>query len=149
LARRKRKKRSRKHDILLVLMGSALTLCALSVTYGFLIRRSIAKNGIEEYRIEVLNGIGERGIARAAAEAARKKGIDVLYVGNGPNFSFEESILIGRKEGKDLDALGQVLGCKNITVVLKEDSFVDATLILGADYRSLNLSTETDSGLLE
>jgi len=150
LARRKsKKKHSYSHDILLVLMGSALTLCALSVTYGFLIRKSMADEEIREFRIEILNGTGEKGVARVAAASARKKGIDVFHVGNADNFDYEESILIGRKDGKNLNALGQVVGCKNVVEQLMADSFVDATLILGADYRSLNLSAEINSSLLE
>jgi len=136
------------HDLLLVLAGSALTLCALSVTYGFLIRKSIARPPAE-FRIEILNGTGVKGVAQRAAENARKKGIDVFHVGNADNFGYEESILIGRKETCDLDVLGQMLGCRNSIVQLKSDSFVDATLILGADYRSLNLSDEATSRLLE
>ena len=137
------------HDLLLVLAGSALTLCALSVTYGFLIRKSIAGHEVREFRIEILNGTGEKGVAQRAAENARKKGIDVFHVGNAVNFGYEESILIGRKEKRDLDVLGQALGCRNLVEQLKSDSFVDATLILGADYRSLNLSDEATSRLLE
>lgn len=146
---RKKKKRSVSHNLLLLLAGSALTVCALSVTYGFLIRKSMADHEVREFRIEILNGTGEKGLAQSAAEGARKKGIDVFHVGNADNFSYEESILIGRIENRDLSVLGQALGCRNVVEQLKSDSFVDATLILGADYRSLNLADENTSGLLE
>jgi hypothetical protein len=151
LARRKKRKKARSYsqEILLILTGSALTLCALSVMYGFLIRKSMADNEIREFRIEVLNGTGTKGLARGVAVSLRKKGIDVFHVDNADNFSYEESILIGRKELDNLDALGQALGCKNIVEQLKKDSLVDATLIIGADYRTLNLGNEENSGLLE
>jgi hypothetical protein len=150
LARRKKKKaRSYSQDVLLVLTGSALTLCALSVMYGFLIRKSMADHEIREFRIEILNGTGEKGLARKAAALLRKNGIDVFHVDNADSFFYEESILIGRRDVDNLHVLGHALGCKNVVEQLKKDSFVDATLILGADYHTLNLGPDTNSGLLE
>ncbi len=148
MARRKAKKkaRSRSHDILLVLMGSALTLCALSVMYGFLARKSIADIVISDLRIEILNGTGETGLAARAATAARAVGIDVFQVGN-TNELHEESMLVARKDGKDPELLARLLGCRNVIEQFRSDSMVDATLILGADYRSLKLNLDSSSGL--
>jgi hypothetical protein len=149
MARRKRKKkaRSRSHDILLVLMGSALTICALSVMYGVLIRQSMADEVIGDFRIEILNGTGEKGLAARAATAARGMGVDVFHVDNAEE-PYEESVLIARKDVENLDVLGQALGCRNVVDMLKTDSLVDATLILGADYRSLNLNLDSSSSLI-
>jgi hypothetical protein len=146
---RKRKPKSRgkvrrasrgfSQQVLLVLTGSALTLCALSIMYGFLIRQSMAKHEPGDLRIEVLNGTGEQGIAHSVALSLRKMGVDVLNEDNAKSFDFEESILIERKDNDGVKALGKAIGCRNVIVQLKDDSIVDATLIIGADYHKLNL----------
>lgn len=147
MARKRKKKRTRRfsQEVALILTGSALTLCALSVMYGFLIRNSVA--GEMRYRIEVLNGTGQAGLAQRLAESARRKGIDVFQVANADSFSYAECILIGRKDGVDIDAFGRALGVHNVIEQLDAESFVDATLIIGADYHTLNL--EDSSRLLE
>jgi hypothetical protein len=137
--RRKPSKRGFSQQVLLVLTGSALTLCMLSVMYGFLIRKSMAEHTIGELRIEVLNGTGEKGLAQSAARALRKMGVDVLHVSNAESFTYDESILVARKDNDRLKALGKALGCSNVIEQLKGDSIVDATLIIGADYQKLNL----------
>ena len=153
MARRKKKgSKKEKHtlsqSVMLVLAGSVMTICALSVMYGFLIRKSIADSEVHGYRIEILNGTGEKGLARDAAAAARTKGIDVFQVGNADNFTYEESMLIVRRKG-DVGGLAKAIGCENVVVQLMKDSFVDATLILGADYRTLDLSGGPTSDLLD
>ena len=144
--KRRKKAKSRSHDILLVLMGSALTLCALSVMYGFLIRQSMADIVIDDLRIEILNGTDETGLAARAATSARAMGVDVFQVGNTKE-PHDESMLVARKEGKDLEVLARSLGCRHVIEQFRSDSMVDATLILGADYRSLKLSLDSSSGL--
>ena len=138
-SRRKKKTRGYSQEIALILTGSALTLCALSVMYGFLIRSANAGDKLTGYRIEIWNGTGEPGLAQRIADAARRKGVDVFQVGNASDFSHRESILIGRKKINGLEDFGRALGCRNFIEQLDKQSLVDATLIVGADYRSLNL----------
>lgn len=133
----------------MILTGAALMLCVLSIFYGFRIRQSIATGEIEQFRIEVLNGTGRVGLAAKAAEALRKANIDVLEVDNADNFHYKESIVIARRKDHDADVLAKKLGCDNVIEQLVEDSIVDATLILGADYETLNLDLRSDSRLYE
>ncbi len=120
-----------------------LVLCAASVTSSFYFRH---KGGIppRTFTIEVLNGSGETGLAHAARNGLLHLGIDVIEEANAPHFGYEESILIARKADADVDRLGEILGCKNVIVQIQEDNLADATLILGADYRELNLEWERD-----
>lgn len=152
MARKRTKKKAQQghsQKALLMLTGSALTLCFLSIMYGVLIRQSIAEDKIHGFRIEVLNGTGADGLGSKTATALRQKGIDVFQVENADHFDYKETILIGRKKNDSLAALGQALGCRNVIEQLSDDSFVDATLILGADYKMLKIGIEGDSGLLE
>jgi hypothetical protein len=130
--------------MLLIFTGSVLTLCALSVMYGFLIRKSMAD--VSGFRIEILNGTGETGLAARAAASAREMNIDVFDVGNADE-PHEESIVVARKDERDAEVLARALGCKNVVEQFRRDSLVDATLIIGADYRSLKLNFDSSSGL--
>jgi len=118
-----------------------LVLCAASVTSSFYFRQ---KGPPRTFTIEVLNGSGETGLAHAARNGLLHLGIDVIEEDNAPHFGYEESILIARKPDADVDRLGEILGCKNVIVQIQEDNLADATLILGADYRELNLEWERD-----
>jgi hypothetical protein len=122
--------------VLLLAAGSVLTLCALSVMYGMLIRKSMAEVTLSEFRIEVLNGSGQKGLAQRVAHSARKRGIDVLHVGNAENDAYDESILIARRAVSNLDALAKALDCDNVVEQYQPASLVDATLIVGADRGS-------------
>ena len=70
--------------------------------------------------------------------------IDVISVDNAPHFDYEESILVATKRGADVERLGEMIGCRNVVVQIREGAIEDATLILGADYRSLNLDWDSD-----
>ncbi|MCK5618196.1 MAG: LytR C-terminal domain-containing protein [Candidatus Krumholzibacteria bacterium] len=118
-----------------------LVLCAASVTSSFYFRQ---KGQPRTFTIEVLNGSGKTGLAHAARNGLLHLGIDVIKEDNAPHFGYEESILIARKPDADVDLLGEILGCKNVIVQIQEDNLADATLILGADYRELNLEWERD-----
>jgi hypothetical protein len=78
-----------------------------------------------------------------------RKKVDVLYVGNADGFDYTESVLIARKKKSEVKSLGELLGCGQFIEQLKDDTMVDATLIIGADYRTLNLGLEHGSNLSE
>jgi hypothetical protein len=156
-ARKKKKGRARRRPtrgggfmqrVLVGLAGVALVLCAASITQGFFFRSGTG-GGEEEFRVEVKNGTGKDGLAHAVKRGLHRRGIDVIDVGNADHFDYEQTILIARKPGADVDKLGAILGCKNIVSQFRDGSLADATLILGADYRELNLDWRLESDLLE
>ena len=134
--------------VLVGFAGVILVLCAASITQGFFFRNSTGDVD-ELFRIEVLNGTGKGGLAHAVKRSLHRRGIDVIEVGNAPSFDYRESVLIARKPGADVDKLGQILGCTNIVSQHKDKSLADATLILGDDFRELNLDWQLESDLLE
>jgi hypothetical protein len=150
--KKKRKKKQTKAQKLTVLAaGLALVVCAVSVAVGLLNRYTDLDNSKipRDIRIEVLNGTGEKGLAQKVAVALVKRRVDVLHVDNADNFDYEESVLIARKRRPELEPLVEMLGCTRFVEQLRDDMMVDATLIVGADYRRLNLGNGLDSDLLE
>jgi hypothetical protein len=147
----RRKKRAAKpgfsQSVLLLAAGAVLMLCFISITYGVLIRNSMARNEVRGFQIEVLNGTGQAGLASRARSKLLALGVDVLSTGNADRFDYGESVLIARSGKKDVRALGQLIGCDNVIEQLQKDPFVDATLILGADNGSLKLGLADESRL--
>lgn len=139
MARRKKKSRSSlAHKICTFFAFMILASCVASVTYGFFLRHS-RKGSIEDrFRIEVLNGTHKTGLARRAARALRRRGIDVFKIGNAGD-EYAESIIVGRSRGANVRLLAKLINCRNTIEQIQEDSMVDATLILGKDYDRLNL----------
>lgn len=87
-------------------------------------------------RVEVLNGAGERGAARRAAEALRSAGFDVVYFGNAPHFDYPATRVLDRsgREGAAHD-VASFLGLDSAAFELDPGLYLDATVILGADWR--------------
>ena len=149
MARRRKKKRDPSYleEALLLLMGALVTVCLISAGYGFFIRHAGAHEIPQGLRIEVLNGTGQKGLAQKVARSLMERGVDVLKVGNADHFDYRESIISVRSPNTKIVALARAMGCGNVVEQLKEDSFVDATLTIGADYSSLDLGVESESRL--
>lgn len=138
-ARKKKKGAGFGQRLLIASATVVLVLCAASVTWSFFFRYHTRGSESRVFTIEVLNGTGRSGLAHEAKEGLLQRGIDVIAVGNADHFDYAESILIARKRGADVELLGEILGCSNVVTQLRDDSIEDASLILGADYRQLNL----------
>ncbi len=86
------------------------------------------------FRVEVLNGSGRPGVAQAAAERLRDRGLDVVYVGNADSFDYAWTLIVDRVGCQECartvaDALGHgVLRAQTDSLRL-----VEVTVILGRD----------------
>ena len=149
--KKKKKVRSGLEQFAVLAVGLVLALCAASVVGGFAFRlhKEAREAFPKDVRIEVLNGTGRKGLARQAALALMKKKVDVLRADNADSFDYEESIFIVRKRRPEVESLGEMLGCKRMVEQLKSDAMVDATLVIGSDFETLNLEVDVDSSLPE
>ncbi len=94
-------------------------------------------------QIEVLNGCGVSGLANQFTSALRKNGFDVVETGNFENFDLEETIVIARTFDKEnAQRVAEALGIadQNIIIEASDDFYLDATVVIGSDYQSLNLN---------
>jgi NAD(P)H-hydrate repair Nnr-like enzyme with NAD(P)H-hydrate epimerase domain len=149
---RGKNKGSKKAEKLLVLaMAVALLLCGASIAVGVMnwVTRAYGDDITDNVRIEVLNGTGENGLGRTVARALMRKKVDVLLVGNADGTDYPQTVLIARKRKPEVESLGELIGCERFVEQLREDTTVDATLIIGADYRKLDLGLEDESNLSE
>jgi hypothetical protein len=94
-------------------------------------------------QLEVLNGCGVSGLANQFTSALRKNGFDVVETGNFDNFDMQETIIISRTYNTDnAERVAEALGIdsRNILVEASDDFYLDATIVIGSDYNSLNLN---------
>jgi hypothetical protein len=132
-------------------LAAALVLCGASIAVGVMnwMTRTHGDELTDNIRIEVLNGTGEKGLGRTVARELMKRRIDVLSVDNADRFDYSETVLVVRKKKPEVESLFEMLGCRRRVEQLSADSRVDATLIVGDDYRSLDLGLADDSRLSE
>lgn len=98
-----------------------------------------------DIHVEVLNGCGEDGIARALGNRLRALGFDVITVGNADSYSYPETLVIDRV-GK-LDYARQVadaLGIRNTIQQIIPDPFriEEVTVVVGGDHPRLDLAAD-------
>ena len=86
-------------------------------------------------RVEVLNGAGEAGAAQEAAEILRAAGFDVVYFGNASNFDNPRTRVIARAVGGRADSVAGWLQVDRLERDPDPTMHMDATIILGADWR--------------
>ena len=98
-------------------------------------------------RVEVLNGAGEPGAAKRAADVLRAAGFDVVYFGNASDFDNPQTRVIDR-EGGGLGA-DSVAGWLRVERLERDPDptlHLDATIILGDDWRRRLRLTDDPGG---
>jgi len=98
-------------------------------------------------RVEVLNGSGDAGAARTVAEWLRTRGFDVVTFGNAARFGHAGSEVLDRSVPEDdgglretraaARAVADSLGISRVRSAPNPDLFLDATVVLGKDWREL------------
>lgn len=133
------------------LMKLLITLFILiDVVLIVFIIRQCSKPPIEEIvieeepkilQIEVLNGCGVSGVAAKYTEYLRKEGFDVVRTENYETFNVLKTVVIDRR-GKIQNSIriASSLGFGEDRVLqeVNEAYLIDATVILGKDYRHLS-----------
>ena len=85
--------------------------------------------------VEVLNGTRRQGLARVATRILREQGIDVVFFGNADTTSDSTRVLVRRGDpGRGKDVL-EALGAGRLRIEPDPLRRVDATVVLGEDYR--------------
>jgi hypothetical protein len=86
-------------------------------------------------RVEVLNGSGRAGMARAATERLRNAGFDVVYFGNATGSSGDSSVVIDRVGNDSIArAVAHSLGITNVRSERDASLLLEATVIVGTEW---------------
>jgi hypothetical protein len=98
----------------------------------------------ERVRVEILNGGGLDGVARAATARLRGVGFDVVHFGNAPAFDRDSSVVIDRVGRRDLArAVADALGIPNVLSQPDSNLYLEVSVLLGRDW-SEGSPTATD-----
>lgn len=86
-------------------------------------------------RVEVLNGSGRSGMARAVTGRLRAAGFDVVFFGNAPASAGDTTVVIDRI-GDDAvaRAVAEHLGIGRVISQPDTALYLDATVVLGTDW---------------
>lgn len=98
-------------------------------------------------QIEILNGCGIDNLAAEARTHMRRRGFDVVGVGNYASQDVDTSFVVDHTG--DLQAARKVASAIGIPVEhirqeTEEDALLDATVVIGRDYESLFAFAERD-----
>jgi len=133
--------------LLLNIVVAVLGILVLALAYAF-ISRTILRPPVQAQQasgrgviqLDVLNGCGASGAASTITAYLRSRGFDVVEMRNYKTFDVPESLVIDRTGSReDAERVASALGVKgeNIVVQISPDYFVDVSLVIGKDYRSL------------
>ncbi len=86
--------------------------------------------------VEVLNGAGESGAAAQITEALRDAGFDVKTFGNASSFEYDSTLVIDRSNRAGAaQSVAEALGVMEVRSEPRPELYLDATIILGRDWR--------------
>lgn len=124
------------------LLRSAILTATLTATLALL--SGCEKKRQEAFKpntgqIQVLNGSGKSGMADVFRDFLGGFGFDVIEFGNAREWNYEKTIVIARSAGSDRIArdLAKVLGTDRVIHLQEPSSLVEATVIIGRDYKEL------------
>jgi hypothetical protein len=84
--------------------------------------------------VEVLNGCGARGAAKLVALDLRRRGFDVVRIGNAEDFCFQQTVVIDRCGSTErAEEVARALGCERVIQQVAPDAYLEVTVVLGAD----------------
>ncbi len=95
----------------------------------------------QKIQLDVQNGTTENGVASKFTEYLRRKGIDVVEMGNYKSGDINKTMIIDRcgdinKSKKVAAALG--VSERNIIQQLNSSLYLDVTVLIGKDFNELN-----------
>lgn len=123
-------------------LGSALDQWLTRPPAEPLARRS-APPPVERVRVEVLNGGGRAGMARAATDRLRDLGFDVVYYGNADSFERDSSVVLDRVGRPDLArAVAEGARIPRIRSAADSNLLVDVSVVLGKDWEPEEVEPE-------
>ena len=89
-------------------------------------------------QIQVLNGSGRPGQADVFRDYLIERGFDVIESGNARDWNYEHTLVLARTPSDTIARdLAKVLGTDRVVHLQHPASLVEATVIIGKDYKEL------------
>jgi len=148
-ARAKKKQNLSKSSLLLNITILILLVAIVYLGFSILDKFHIFESPTEDntsvkhtktIQVEVLNGCGVSDIADIYTDSLRKKNFDVVNTTNYRSFEIDKSIVIDRSGNLvNAEYLAEIIGVDKHRVIQQKNRnyFLDVTLIVGKDYKTL------------
>lgn len=130
-------------------LGVLLLILVSALVFRFMYPRIVSERVAQDpalisniIQMEVLNGAGVPGLATQFTNSLRQFGFDVVETGNFDHFNVEKTIVISRSGHlENARRVAQSIGISNQQIIREEspDYYLDVTLVIGADFETLNL----------
>lgn len=121
----------------LVSFGTGLRIGSDSTDDAFspdsIVARDFLNRG-RAMRVEVLNGAGRSGMARAATDQLRAAGFDVVFFGNARVATDTSYVLDRLGHIESVRTVAQALGIGRVHTAIDSTLFLEATVVLGKDW---------------
>lgn len=129
--------------ILIILLGAFLI--SMVIVFNKADPEEIYKKNAN-LRVEVLNGCGVDRLALRVTNILRKKGFNVVEIGDTKIQDFEETVVLDRNEEDMSNAkyFAKQIGCRNIDKDIDPALYIDITVIIGNDYEKLFADVEKE-----
>lgn len=103
------------------------------------------ENLTNRIKVEVLNGAGERGLARQFADRLRLLGFDVVATGNADHFDHDVTHVLDRsgRLGAAL-TVARELSADSLAAAIEPELFLDASVVVGSDWAGVLGNLEKD-----
>jgi hypothetical protein len=89
-------------------------------------------------QIQVLNGSGRAGQVEVFRDYLVSRGFDVIETGNARDWNHEHTLVLARTASDTIArAVAEVLGTDRVVHLQNSASLVEATVIIGKDYKEL------------
>lgn len=101
--------------------------------------RDLVSNVVQ---VAVLNGCGVSGVANKFTDKLREDGFDVVKTGNFSNYDMKYTTVISRlSDPSNAKKVAKALGIDKSHVITEasKNYYLDAAVVIGADYHSLKL----------
>jgi len=85
--------------------------------------------------VEVLNGTRRQGAARTATRMLRRRGLDVVYLGNADSLTQSTRVIARRGDAERASYVAAALGSGLVLVEIDTFRRVDVSVILGDDFK--------------
>jgi hypothetical protein len=129
--------------ILIIILG--MFLISMVIVFSKTDPQEIYKKNAN-LRVEVLNGCGVDRLALKVTNFLRKKGFNVVKIGDTQNQAFDETVVLERGQDNMTNAkyFAKQIGCKNIDKDIDQALYVDITVIIGKDYKKIFTDVEKE-----
>lgn len=91
---------------------------------------------VADVQVEVLNGSGRSGLARAITDRLREAGFDVVYFGNAGSAADSSMVLARSGDEEGARAVAAHLGIATVRSQPDSTLLLDVTVLLGKDWPS-------------